>query len=220
VFEQRVQLTAGPTRQWRVDTAGQARGPEQGVVKHVAATRKWSPQEHDDAVEELGIEARRAAEAAEALHLATTSRPPAKDTPPFAHLAVRSSYSLRDGVIRPRELAAAAAAAGMSHVALTDRDGLYGVVRFAQACAQEGVMPVFGTDLALAPDHERPGWELTRAGRVRGTAPDTRGSAPDTGGSGPDTRGSAPDTRGSAPDTRGPAPGARGVASSRASSGR
>jgi error-prone DNA polymerase len=89
------------------------------------------------------------------------------DPPPFAHLQVRSSYSLRDGAIRPQELAAAAADAGMSHVAITDRDGLYGVVRFAQAAAEAGVTPVFGTDLALAPDAGRPGWELTRAGRVR-----------------------------------------------------
>jgi error-prone DNA polymerase len=89
------------------------------------------------------------------------------DPPPFAHLQVRSSYSLRDGAIRPQELAAAAAGAGMSHVAITDRDGLYGVVRFAQAAAEAGITPVFGTDLALAPDADRPGWELTRAGRVR-----------------------------------------------------
>jgi error-prone DNA polymerase len=89
------------------------------------------------------------------------------DPPPFAHLQVRTSYSLRDGAIRPQELADAAAAAGMSHVAITDRDGLYGVVRFAQAAAAAGVTPVFGADLALAPDAERPGWELTRAGRQR-----------------------------------------------------
>ena len=153
----------------------------------MASSRSWSPQEHTDNVEEAGIEARRAADAAEALHLATAARPAAGDTPPFAHLAVRSCYSLRDGAIRPRELAAAAAAAGMSHVALTDRDGLYGAVRFAQACEKEGVTPVFGTDLALVPDADRPGWELTRAGRVRpsgaGSAPPGSGSAP-LGGSG------------------------------------
>jgi error-prone DNA polymerase len=85
----------------------------------------------------------------------------------FAHLAVRSSYSLRDGAIRPRELAVAAAAAGMTHVGLTDRDGLYGAVRFARACDREGVTPVVGADLALAPDLSRPGWAITRAGRER-----------------------------------------------------
>ncbi|MDX1657287.1 MAG: DNA polymerase III subunit alpha [Nitriliruptorales bacterium] len=86
---------------------------------------------------------------------------------PFSHLSVRSCYSLRDGAIRPRELAGAAAAAGMTHVAITDRDGLYGAVRFAEAARKEGVVPVFGADLALAGDPDRPGWELTRAGRRR-----------------------------------------------------
>ena len=141
----------------------------------MANSRSWSPQEHQHSLEDLGAEARRAAAAAEQVHVATRQRPEPADAPPFAHLSVRSSYSMRDGAIRPRELAAAAAAAGMSHVALTDRDGLYGVVRFAQAAAAEGVTPVFGSDLALAPDAERSGWELTRAGRTRfPAAPDRR----------------------------------------------
>jgi error-prone DNA polymerase len=133
----------------------------------VASSRSWSPQEHQHTLEDLGADARRAAAAAEQVHAAARQQPAAADAPPFAHLSVRSSYSMRDGAIRPRELAAAAAAAGMTHVALTDRDGLYGVVRFAQAAAAEGVTPVFGTDLALTPDADRPGWELTRAGRTR-----------------------------------------------------
>ncbi|HEX2028154.1 MAG TPA: PHP domain-containing protein, partial [Nitriliruptorales bacterium] len=97
---------------------------------------------------------------------------------PFAHIAVRSSYSLRDGAIRPRELAAAAALHGMSHVALTDRDGLYGAVRFAQACATTGVTPVFGADLALDPDHRRAGWGISRAGRDRRAPADRASSRP------------------------------------------
>ena len=99
------------------------------------------------------------------------------DPPPFAHLTVRSCHSMRDGAIRPHELAAAAAAAGMTHVALTDRDGLYGAVRFASSCAKEGVTPVFGVDLALAPDPDRSGWELTRPGRTRGPGTPRPGAA-------------------------------------------
>jgi error-prone DNA polymerase len=139
----------------------------------VASSRGWSPQEHAEGLEERQVEVRRAADAAEALVRAERARPGGRDTPPFAHLAVRSSFSMRDGAIRPRELAAATAAAGMTHVALTDRDGLYGAVRFAQAAAAEGVTPVYGVDLALAPDPDRPGWEVTRAGRAR-TTPDRR----------------------------------------------
>jgi error-prone DNA polymerase len=145
-----------------------ADGDREEVVT-VASSRRWSPQEHAEGLEERAVEVRRAAEAAEALHRADRARPGDRATPPFAHLAVRSSFSMRDGAIRPRELAAAAKAAGMTHVALTDRDGLYGAVRFAQAAALEGVTPVYGADLALAPDLARPGWNVTRGGRDRPT---------------------------------------------------
>ncbi|MFO7959920.1 MAG: DNA polymerase III subunit alpha [Nitriliruptoraceae bacterium] len=157
----------------------------------MASSRSWAPQEHQHTLEDLGADARRAAAAAEVVAAAARDQPTPGDLPPFAHLSVRSSYSMRDGAIRPRELAAAAAAAGMSHVALTDRDGLYGVVRFAQAAAAEGVTPVFGTDLALTPDTTRPGWELTRAGRHRLPAPDAVRSRA-TAGSGATRQGGQP----------------------------
>src|SRR3954468_17655178 len=41
----------------------------------------------------------------------------------------------------------------MDTLALTDRDGTYGAVRFAKACLQGGVRPVLGVDLAVAPLH-------------------------------------------------------------------
>jgi error-prone DNA polymerase len=142
------------------------------------ASRSWGPDEHQALLEDRDVEVRRAADAAEAMVRAGRDRPGAPDTPPFTHLTARTSYSLRDGAIRPRELAAAAKAAGMTHVAVTDRDGLYGVVRFAQACAAEGVTPVFGTDLALAAEPGRPGWEVTRPGRVRPTGASRPGKGP------------------------------------------
>jgi len=70
--------------------------------------------------------------------------------PAFAHLSVRTVYSLREGAIRPDELAARTAALGMNAVAITDTNGLYGAVRFAQACAQHGVKPIYGTRLTVA----------------------------------------------------------------------
>src|SRR5688500_15973320 len=39
----------------------------------------------------------------------------------------------------------------MTSLALTDRDGLYGAVKFALACRSAGVRPIFGVDLAIAP---------------------------------------------------------------------
>ena len=51
----------------------------------------------------------------------------------FVHLHVRSGFSFGFGVARPEELVEAAARMGMSSLALTDRDGLYGIPRFLEA---------------------------------------------------------------------------------------
>ncbi|MFI6908847.1 DNA polymerase III subunit alpha [Nonomuraea sp. NPDC050394] len=71
---------------------------------------------------------------------------------PFPHLSVSSAYSMRYGTAFPRQLAARAAEHGMDVLALTDRDGLYGAVKHAQACADAGLRAVFGVNLALRPD--------------------------------------------------------------------
>ncbi|MCL8012256.1 DNA polymerase III subunit alpha [Streptomyces sp. AS02] len=67
----------------------------------------------------------------------------------FAHVHVASGYSARYGASHPEQLARRAAERGMAALALTDRDTVTGAVRFAQACAKEGVRPVFGIDLAV-----------------------------------------------------------------------
>ncbi len=67
----------------------------------------------------------------------------------FAHLHVASSYSLRYGTATPAALAARAASLGMSALALTDRDGLYGAFKHVQACADAGIKPLLGADLGL-----------------------------------------------------------------------
>jgi error-prone DNA polymerase len=68
---------------------------------------------------------------------------------PFVHLDVRSCFSLKEGAFTPEQLAARAAALGMSAVAMTDRDGLYGAARFVRACATEGVRPILGASLTV-----------------------------------------------------------------------
>ncbi|MGN6686554.1 MAG: PHP domain-containing protein, partial [Actinomycetales bacterium] len=70
---------------------------------------------------------------------------------PFVHLHVASGYSLRHGASHPRALVERAADHGMEALALTDRDGLYGAVRFALACGSVGLRPILGVDLAVAP---------------------------------------------------------------------
>ncbi len=92
----------------------------------------------------------------------------------FAHLAARTCYSLRDGVIRPRELAVATWERGMDAVGVADRGGLYGAVRLAEACKVVGIRPIFAADLALEPTRTRPGWATTRPGRSRARAPRSR----------------------------------------------
>ena len=100
---------------------------------------------------------------------------------PFVHLAARTTYSLRDSLIRPRELAVGAWQGGMDTVGIADRGGLYGAVRVAEACKVTGVRPLFGADLALAPDAARPGWGLSRAGRSRGVNADGSPAGPGSG---------------------------------------
>ncbi|MEV7676970.1 DNA polymerase III subunit alpha [Streptomyces sp. NPDC088341] len=67
----------------------------------------------------------------------------------YAHLHVASGYSARYGAAHPEQLVRRAAERGMPALALTDRDTVTGAVRFARACAETGVRPVFGVDLAV-----------------------------------------------------------------------
>ena len=68
---------------------------------------------------------------------------------PFVHLHVASGYSLRYGASHPQVLVERAVEHEMDALALTDRDGLYGAVRFVNACSAAGIRPVLGVDLAF-----------------------------------------------------------------------
>ncbi|WP_424537151.1 DNA polymerase III subunit alpha [Sphaerisporangium viridialbum] len=81
----------------------------------------------------------------------------------FPHLHVASAYSLRYGSAFPRELVQRAAGHEMDILALTDRDGMYGAVKHVQACADAGVRPVVGVDLALLSPGDAP---APRGGRA------------------------------------------------------
>ncbi len=67
---------------------------------------------------------------------------------PFTHLHVSSGYSLQYGASHPHVLVERAAEQEMDTLALTDRDGTYGAVKFAQACGRAGIRPVLGVNLA------------------------------------------------------------------------
>ncbi len=67
----------------------------------------------------------------------------------YAELHCHSNFSFLDGASHPEELAEEAARLGLAALALTDHDGLYGVVRFAEAAAAVGLPTVFGAELSL-----------------------------------------------------------------------
>ncbi|MCA1820399.1 MAG: error-prone DNA polymerase [Pseudonocardiaceae bacterium] len=68
---------------------------------------------------------------------------------PYAELHCHSNFSFLDGASHPEELVEEAARLGLDAVAITDHDGMYGVVRFAEAARELGVRTVFGAELSL-----------------------------------------------------------------------
>src|ERR1019366_9977180 len=71
----------------------------------------------------------------------------------FVHLRVKSAYSLLEGAVRPRELAALALESGMPAAAVTDSNNLFGVYEIADTLAKAGVQPIVGAlfSVELAP---------------------------------------------------------------------
>jgi error-prone DNA polymerase len=70
-------------------------------------------------------------------------------TIPYAELHCHSNFSFLDGASHPEELAEEAARLGLEALALTDHDGFYGVVRFAEAATAVGMPTIFGAELSL-----------------------------------------------------------------------
>ena len=68
----------------------------------------------------------------------------------YAELHAHSAYSFLDGASTPEELVEEAARLDLRAIALTDHDGLYGVVRLAEAARELDVRTVFGAELSLA----------------------------------------------------------------------
>ena len=68
---------------------------------------------------------------------------------PYAELHCHTNFSFLDGASHPEELAEEAARLGLEALAVTDHDGFYGVVRFAEAARSVGLPTVFGVELTL-----------------------------------------------------------------------
>jgi error-prone DNA polymerase len=70
-------------------------------------------------------------------------------TVPYAELHAHSSYSFLDGASSPEDLVEEAERLGLHALALTDHDGFYGIVRFAEAADAFALRTVFGAELSL-----------------------------------------------------------------------
>jgi len=87
---------------------------------------------------------------------------------PYAELHCHSNFSFLDGASHPEELVEQAVRLGLDAVAITDHDGMYGVVRFAEAAKELGMRTVYGAELNL-------GLSMSPAG-VRTGTPDPPGT--------------------------------------------
>ncbi len=69
----------------------------------------------------------------------------------FVHLHLHSEYSLLDGACRISDIPKRAAECGHKAVALTDHGVMYGAVAFYDACIKEGIKPIIGCEVYVAP---------------------------------------------------------------------
>ena len=69
----------------------------------------------------------------------------------FAHLHVHTEFSLLDGACRITELIKRLKELGQTSVAITDHGVMYGCVDFYRACVKEGIKPVIGCEVYVAP---------------------------------------------------------------------
>ena len=67
----------------------------------------------------------------------------------YVELHAHSAFSFGDGASSPDELAIRAGELGQEAIALTDHNGLWGSMEFAQACRTQGVRPITGAELTV-----------------------------------------------------------------------
>ncbi|NLF35247.1 MAG: DNA polymerase III subunit alpha, partial [Clostridiales bacterium] len=69
----------------------------------------------------------------------------------FVHLHVHTEYSLLDGACRIQGLAKCVRELGQDAVAITDHGVMYGTIDFYHACKAEGIKPIIGCEVYVAP---------------------------------------------------------------------
>ena len=68
---------------------------------------------------------------------------------PYAELHCHTNFSFLDGASAPDELVERAVGLGLTGLAVTDHNGLYGAVRFVSAAEAVGLHPVVGLEIEL-----------------------------------------------------------------------
>ena len=69
----------------------------------------------------------------------------------FVHLHIHSEFSLLDGANRIKDLPVRAKELGMDAMAITDHGVMYGAIDFYKACKKEGIKPIIGCEVYVAP---------------------------------------------------------------------
>ena len=69
----------------------------------------------------------------------------------FTHLHLHTGYSLLDGSSKIPELVRRVKELGMDACAITDHGVMYGVIEFYKACKAEGIKPIIGCEVYVAP---------------------------------------------------------------------
>ncbi|MFQ9514519.1 MAG: DNA polymerase III subunit alpha [Eubacterium sp.] len=69
----------------------------------------------------------------------------------FTHLHVHTEYSLLDGSSKIKEITKRAAELGMNSLAITDHGVMYGVIDFYRAALDNGIKPIIGCEVYVAP---------------------------------------------------------------------
>jgi error-prone DNA polymerase len=71
----------------------------------------------------------------------------------YAELHCHTNFSFLDGASHPADLVARARELGFSHLAITDHDGLYGIIRFCHAAREAGIKAIIGAEMTLDGAH-------------------------------------------------------------------
>ena len=74
-----------------------------------------------------------------------------KTMPDFVHLHVHSEFSLLDGANRIKDLPVRAKELGMKAMAITDHGVMFGAIDFYKACLANGIKPIIGCEVYVAP---------------------------------------------------------------------